>query len=466
MNNKLLKIINNSPNFNYYKITTEKGDITISDTTIRPCNLFFRALFGKDVTSLPGNGLFKFKASFENVRNYIFDDDLSPNHTINFSANNMVGGIVLPNGNENNKMIKINNLAEIYGDNIYRISISEIRNILSSQQIYLSKLLPIKFYKGLKHAMKLDNIILLPKNENQPLKLKNIPKSNCQKFLNHVAQKISKYGFNNDGEFEILLNMTLYQIGSMVVKTERYYLFVDENGKIRDRQINSTDFINLINMCGIRNCRSESTLKQYNKTIMMETYKTAFYAANNGYVIIPAVGMGVWRGDPELYWTALLDAVTKLNKIENHIEYIFINPGHQKTLYGKYVNCNGNEFKQILNNYLNAYKDRDDIITNLNKIIIINGKDVMQLAYNLKINYPNKTVSLINASDPDVTLGYHVGQYVNSIPCGSTTEENYTAIGTNGLCFEEITNVHNDDNDDNDCDDSDNDDDRIIQSMF
>jgi hypothetical protein len=58
------------------------------------------------------------------------------------------------------------------------------------------------------------------------------------------------------------------------------------------------------------------------------------------------------------------------------------------------------------------------------------------------VHYPDRVVSLLNASDPDVTLGFHVGEYVNNFPHCSTTEENYTAIGTNGLCFEDISGVH------------------------
>jgi len=74
------------------------------------------------------------------------------------------------------------------------------------------------------------------------------------------------------------------------------------------------------------------------------------------------------------------------------------------------------------------------------------NSDLLQLSYNLKIQFPDETVSIFNASDPDVTLGYHVGEYTNNFPHTSTTEENYTAMGTNGLCFEHITQVHEDNN--------------------
>ncbi len=51
-----------------------------------------------------------------------------------------------------------------------------------------------------------------------------------------------------------------------------------------------------------------------------------------------------------------------------------------------------------------------------------------------------------NASDPDVTLGNHVGEYVNNLDHPPTTEENYTALGTNGLCFEYLSSVRSDPN--------------------
>jgi hypothetical protein len=52
-------------------------------------------------------------------------------------------------------------------------------------------------------------------------------------------------------------------------------------------------------------------------------------------------------------------------------------------------------------------------------------------------------VSIFNASDPDVTLGNHVTEYMNNRPHGApTTEEHYSMMGTNGLCFESITDVH------------------------
>jgi hypothetical protein len=130
----------------------------------------------------------------------------------------------------------------------------------------------------------------------------------------------------------------------------------------------------------------------------------------------------------------------------SELEQIFVNPGHQPTSYGRYQGCKGEEFKSILDEYRKHYAKDPKALANLNKIINVFEKktDVVQFARLLKKAYPDKTVSLFNASDPDVTLGNHVGEYVNNLDHCSTTEENYTALGTNGLCFEGITGVHND----------------------
>ena len=40
------------------------------------------------------------------------------------------------------------------------------------------------------------------------------------------------------------------------------------------------------------------------------------------------------------------------------------------------------------------------------------------------------------------TNDVHVGKYVNNIGHCSAIEENYTALGTNGICFEGVTGIH------------------------
>jgi hypothetical protein len=66
-------------------------------------------------------------------------------------------------------------------------------------------------------------------------------------------------------------------------------------------------------------------------------------------------------------------------------------------------------------------------IENLKKIINLYkmNSDLLQLAHNLKLKYPDEIISIFNASDPDVTLGNHVGEYTNNFPHGNTTGINY-----------------------------------------
>jgi len=172
---------------------------------------------------------------------------------------------------------------------------------------------------------------------------------------------------------------------------------------------------------------------------MTDTFKTAMIATGDGFLVFPAVGMGVCKGDPSVYWYAFLDAVIDCG---SNVKQIFVNPGHAPTPYGRFEGCTGNEFKLILEEFLNNKKDTKGY-DNLKKVydLFEQKTDVVQLSYNLKKSFSNDKVYLYNASDPDVTLGNHVGEYTNNCPHTSTTEENYTAMGTNGLCFETITKV-------------------------
>jgi hypothetical protein len=156
--------------------------------------------------------------------------------------------------------------------------------------------------------------------------------------------------------------------------------------------------------------------------------------------------MGVWGGDPDLYWRAFLAAVIRGGA---PFERIFVNPGHQTTRTGGPFNgYSGEEFQIILDETIRRCEASGDhlAVANLRKIVNLFDRktDVVHLSSQLKAAYPDRIVSLFNASDPDVTLGNHVGEYVNRLGGAPTTEENYTALGTNGLCFEGITGVHAD----------------------
>lgn len=446
------KALKNTPKFAYYKIALPKGDpcegIALTGVSIRPANLFFSELFKgtRITTTMPGSGkLFAFNAPHEKIRDFI-KQKAQNNEIIEFSAKGRsgFGCIIFEDSKHKKKVAKVNidDLSDIYGNNTYKISLKEIQNTLDSQKIYTSSLLPLPFYKGMKKAMSVDGIVVLPGIDHDPVLLKELlEEKEIGKFLHEVKLDPKKFGFSSVESFEELCEMTLYQIGSMVVKSEDYRIFMDGDGKILAREPGENDAIRLINSCGIRGLHSSKTPKKYNKKIMTENFKTDLMASESGIAIFPAVGMGVWGGDPHLYWRAFLDAIISQ---KNRLDLICVNPGHQETQYGKYEGCKGEEFQIILDEYKVHYADNQEILDRLNKVFNLHHsqKDIVQLAHQLKLAYPEKIISLFNASDPDVSLGYHVGEYTNNCPHTITTEENYTAMGTNGICFEGITGVH------------------------
>lgn len=436
---ELIPVFERTPAFNNYKLFTSQGaDVVVTGMKLRPSNLFLRAMFGKDVTTMPGGTLFKFNMTPEQFIQHINEKD--DDEVVEFTAQGIKSEFKT---NSHNKSFPINDLSEVYGKETYKISYGEIKDDLASQKIYTSSLLPLVFYAELKRAMAADKIVILPGSDGKPVKLSQINTTEIKKLMALAEKHPGTFGFKDADHFKKLCDKTIYQIGAMVVKTEDYHIFIDGSGNIRNREPEANDAIRLINACGIRGISSKDTPAKYNKEIMTETFRTALLAAENGYVAFPAVGMGIWRGDPGIYWPAFLDALISCG---GAFDKILVNPNHQQTLGGKYKNCNGNEFKIILDEYLVKYKDNPIAIENLNKIINLSalGKDLVQLAYELKQEFPDKHVSLFNASDPDVTLGYHVGEYVNNCPHANTTEENYSAIGSNVLCFEFHTGVHDD----------------------
>lgn len=424
----------------------------LTSMPVRPANLFMSALFeGTAIdTTKPGSREdFAFTVPHEDVRAY-FDKKYAetPDGIVAFSAQGKTASyptyplslLTRLLGGKMPESVPPIQLEAVYGGNTYRMSYREIHDTLESQKIYTSALLPVMFYRGLKTAMMQDEIVMLPGNDFMPKLLKNMG-GNVGKFLKLVGQNPLAYGFEDIKDFENLLNLTIYQIGSMVVKIEDYRIFMDGKGKIIERQPGAQDQIRLINACGIRGFHSPFTPEKYNLDIMTENYKAALKAAGSGIVVFPAVGMGVWAGDPGIYWRAFLDAVVAS---DDTFDMICVNPGHQSTRDGKFEGCRGGEFQYLLNEYREIVHDDPVALKKLSKIANLyqTRKDIVQLAHNLKKAYPEKSVSLFNASDPDVTLGYHVGEYVNHLGHAPTTEENYTAMGTNGLCFEGITGIH------------------------
>lgn len=429
-------------------------NLVLTGVSVRPANLFFEALFAGtsfDVTK-PGSGelfalidkteenkkqLIAFKTQ-QKIGNYCRQKAYTnPEEIVSFSAKGKTGDCYLKSGKVEKKKV---DLELLFGSQTFRLSRLEIQEIIDSQNVFTSAWLPVTFYKALKQAMLADEVIVLPGNE-QNLKVLEEMGSNVQFLMKQVSKQPGSYGFRSLQDVETLKNLTLYQIGAMVVKSEKCYVFADANMQIRERYVGAKDDIILINACGIRGINKPKTQQKYNKAILVETYKTVLYAAKSGFVIFPAMGLGVWGGDPDLYWRSFLDAVVDSDQ---ELECILVNPGHRATSYGRYKGCSGNEFQVILDEYKERYKSHFQKSAKLNKVVnlYLQKSDVLELAYQLKQVYPEQRISVVNASDPDVTLGYHVGEYTNNIPHANTTEENYAAMTTSGLNFEGVTGIH------------------------
>jgi hypothetical protein len=420
-------VLNRTPPFAGYRIGqgTPYPNTNLTKVSIRPANLFFDTLLGSDRTTMPGSSeRFAFRMPHARIRENLFATP--PATVVSFSANGVAGHI---------GSAPVRDLGDLYGRATCRVSVRELQQIVDSQKIYVSYPLPLRFYQALKEATLRDNMVVWPGNA----RVRDLPGRYCRALVAGASNQFADYGFASRVDCERLLDMTVYELGALVVKSEDYILFLDTNGKIRERRPGEQDAFRLINACGIRPGHSASAPAIPHRTILTQTFKTALAAAEKDFVVFPAVGMGVWGGDPDLYWRAFLDAVVASG---GPFEQIFVNPGHQRTRSGRYAGGTGNEFQTILDEYRAHYPNN----TNLSKIanLLDRKTDLLQLAHQLKIAYPNKIVSLFNASDPDVTSGNHVGEYVNNLDHPPTTEENFTAQGTNGLCFEGITGVHED----------------------
>lgn len=450
-------VIRDTDQFASYMLTPANEQVSpvkLTGVSIRPSNLFFRALGFK--TTMPGEGLFAFKSSSNEIRKEI--NEKNSQQVVEFSANKLPGKTYMRSSSgEIVVRENVQDLADIYGSNTYRISYGEIQEMLQSQKIYMSSLLPMEFYIAFKKASLLDANSLhdctLPGDDHYPVTLSTLPLNNVNliKLYQNVKNNPKAYGFASQQEFNTFSEQTLYQIGSMVVKTEDYRIFADGKGHILERNAGQKDAIRLINACGIRGIHSAATPSKFNKNIMKETFRTALNAAENGISLFPAVGMGIWGGNPDLYWPAFFDAVISS---ENQLEAICVNPRHRGIWKNKFTRLqshevgglDGNEFQTYFDQYKKNYANDPIALSKLNKIVNLYDQktDLLQLAYNLKKIFPEKTISIFNASDPDVTLGYHVTEYMNNLLHADTTEENYGALGSSGLLFETITGVHED----------------------
>ena len=280
-----------TPRFSGYQIAFPHGHylegLVLTGTTLRPSNLFFSALGLQ--TTLPGSAqLFAFKDDHERIRRSCKDlAAYNPQDSVAFSAQN-----IFANVNIHDVLFHVPNLAEVYGTATYRMSHKEIQDTLDSQKIYVSSFIPLAFYVGLKQAMKQDNMVILPGDDLHPCLLRDLNSSkypNLSKFLSAVDVSYSKYGFASHQQLDDIKKLTLYQLGSQVVKSEDFRIFVNGNGKIIERQPGQNDAIRLINACGIRGITSRKTPQEINKALMTETFKASLLAAEKGIVIMPAV---------------------------------------------------------------------------------------------------------------------------------------------------------------------------------
>lgn len=317
-------VLEGTPKFSGYQISLpdshpNKG-IVLTGVSLRPSNFFLRTLFNDiAITTLPGPSLFAFRKPHDQLRTYLKKlITNSPKGVVSFSAKNQFGAVKESSLGGVPKTVF--DLSEIYGDKVYEISYREIHEILNSQRIYTSPLMPVQFYLGLKRAMKADKIVELPVDEktrmayllDQMTVLKGsegqLKFPNIASFLAEVEGAPKKFGFKiqikmNDNvrseaskEFDLLKKMSLYQLGSMVVKSEDYHVFVDGGCKIRPRKAGTKDVLRLINMCGIRDLNAVTPNQAMNQQIMIGAYRAALAACESGFIVLPAVGLGVWGG--------------------------------------------------------------------------------------------------------------------------------------------------------------------------
>jgi protein tyrosine phosphatase/ribosomal protein S18 acetylase RimI-like enzyme len=465
-----------APEFHKYAIgkydegTEDDEKAQLTHFSLRPANLFLRALFGgQDVTTMPGTGGSKLAFNFP-----INVTDSSGKHTFNsleeigawimsrkdtgtklsFSFSGVTGTISSTKGKQD--------LSKYFGKQTFELSISEIQAMLQSQKVFMTATMPEAFYLGLKAAMKKDEMTVFPGGESRMVMVQDILNAKGQKslqgkkaenliqFFAEVTAAPEKFGFTLDqakkaapGTFSYLQKLTLYQLGSMVVRSQDYFCFIGENGQLRDRKAGSDKPLRLIDCCGIRgflttenlSVEGQKTDTKYkhaiDKEILKNNFKNMLRAAERGYLCMPAIGLGVWaQGQPEnikevmreTYWSAFFEAVDE-SPDTGKLDCIFVNPNSS-------ADPNGKRFDEILESYK---------VKNPNFKVKRMDKDILCFAENLRAEFPRTNVSIVNASDPDCTLGRHICEYMNNQPHGHTTEENMGAAGSMPLCFEDIT---------------------------
>lgn len=394
----------------------EVGD-HFSEMCVTPKNLFFEVLL-KDTRiyreDCSQEKYFCFNQTPQAIHTYCKKKhEREPDMIVSLTAKNKEGEFSYHNENWEfpaRRMRIIRDLSEVYGDKVYKISLQEIVQDLDSQKTHLSSMLPQKFYEELIKRMN-EFKDGLPKNCKSDSKLSELIKNETSvgTFLKEVEAKPAEFGFASVDAFREFLDFKICQISWMVVKSEEYRVFINGDGKIKAREPGQRDSIRLISACGDTHAKKTEA----DKTILTEIYKAAFQAIENGIVAFSPMSR---RGnyDPELYWEIFFDALVNSNVT---FDKIFVNPRHVPHHEGKYKGLRGEEFQKILGDYLTKYKNNKNILEKLNKIVNLfdTSQDIFQLAHNLKVAFPEKTVSLFNITDPELTLGFEVEENIRNM---------------------------------------------------
>lgn len=320
--------------------------------------------------------------------------------------------------------------AALYGTNTFTISKEEIEAILKSQEIRIAYPMTVEFYKGLKAAMEADGVHKLPHDlisgQLPTLEQWAANHRNVKAFLENVTRNLSTYKLDS-ARLAKLKALSVWQLGSLVIKSEKFYSFVEAGtNKIRSREIGDQDSLNLISACGIKKFKShiDRTVCQ---EVITEMFKGVLDAAQSGVLVMPALGLGVWCGDPKTYWKAFFAAVQANG---DKVKKIIVNPGSDKST-------------AVFETELATFEAQNPALKNKVTNKGVGEKDILSIAQQLKAKAPNLKVSVLNASDPDVTLGNVVGEYTyDYYNHSSTTEENFTAVGTNGIMFDHLIKKH------------------------
>lgn len=229
-----------TPSFQGYEIKLPDGHpckgAGLLSTSVRPVNLLSQEIFrDTKIALIPpsprnlfsylvGPSPFTFNRPATQVAQFIKESAaFSPHEVISISAKDVQGKM---NG------VAIADLREIFGSNTYELSRQEILNIASSLTIHASRFLPLPFYTALEEALLNDGIVELPS-----IDLRDVRSLHTQLLLRRVKRDPLLYGFQGKDHFEKFCQLSLAQIGALVVKTEHFYPLVDGDGKILSRTV-------------------------------------------------------------------------------------------------------------------------------------------------------------------------------------------------------------------------------------